>query len=58
MVSTYRTPWIIQRYVNSPSDSEWYIGDTKQIVISSSDNSNKYNNSLHLLGLIVYQILD
>lgn len=42
MVPTYRTAGIIKRYVNWPSDSEWYIGGTQQIVINSDSHSN-YN---------------
>ena len=34
--------------MNSPRDSEWYIGGTQQIVVNS-DNSSNDDNSLHLL---------
>lgn len=42
MVPTYRSAGIIKRHVNSPSDSEWYIGGTQQIAISRDGHSN-YN---------------
>lgn len=58
MVTTYRIAWIIKRYLNWPSDSEYYIGGPKQIVINS-DSSNNYNNSLNLLRLyyVPYTVL-
>lgn len=34
--------------MNSPRDSEWYIGGTQQIVLNSNNSSND-DNSLHLL---------